>query len=111
MAYDVWQNQHPHNNEAVLVEQCRRVKAEGTGTRCMVYRNTELALQWQESSRAAMTRANTEAGWFLRFKQQAACDAAPACDVAAWHNIINQSAPLVPCNKSAPRPANKTPIS
>ena len=56
-----------------------------------------------------MTRANTEAGWFLRFKQQAACDAAPACDVAAWHNIINQSAPLVPCNKSAPRGAPNCP--
>ena len=25
------------------------VKAQGTGTRCMVYRNNELALQWQES--------------------------------------------------------------
>ena len=31
------------------------------------------------------------------------------CDVAAWHNIINQSAPLVPCNKSAPRGAPNCP--
>ena len=36
----------------------------------MVYRNTELALQWQETSRAAMTAENVEAGWFLRFKTQ-----------------------------------------
>ena len=86
----------------MLVEQCKMVKARGTGTRCMVYRNTELALQWQESSRAAMTAANVEAGWFLRYRTQALCDAAPPCDVAAYHNIQNQSAPLVPCNKHAP---------
>jgi hypothetical protein len=78
------------------------VVAEGTGTKCMVYRNTELALQWQETSRAAMTAANVEAGWFLRFKTQAACDAAAPCNVAAYHNIRNQSAPLVPCDKDAP---------
>ena len=86
----------------VLVEQCKMVKAKGTGTRCMVYRNTELALQWQESSRAAMTAANVEAGWFLRYKTQALCDSAAPCNVAAYHNIANQSAPLIPCNKSAP---------
>ena len=98
----IWQNEFPHMNEQVLVEQCRLVKAEGTGTKCMVYRNTELALQWQESSRAAMTAANVKAGWFLRFKTQALCDAAAPCNVAAYHNILNQSAPLVPCNKTAP---------
>ena len=71
------------------------------GTR-QVYRNTELALQWQETSRAAMTAENVEKGWFLRYKTQAACDAAAPCNVAAYHNILNQSAPLVPCNRSAP---------
>jgi hypothetical protein len=75
---------------------------EGTGTRCMVYRNTELALQWQETSRAAMTAENVDRGWFLRFTTQAACDAAAPCNIAAYHNIRNQSAPLVPCNRSAP---------
>ena len=98
-ANKVWQDQHPHGNEAVLVQQCKMVKAEGTGTRCMVYRNNELALQWQESSRAAMTAANVDKGWFLRYKTQAACDDAALCNVAAFHNIRNQSAPLVPCNK------------
>ena len=78
------------------------VKAEGTGTRCMVYRNNELALQWQETSRAAMTAANVDKGWFLRFATQAACDSAAPCNVAAYHNIRNQSAPLVPCDKNAP---------
>jgi hypothetical protein len=99
---DLWQNSHPHDNEAVLVKQCQMVKALGTGTRCMVYRNTELALQWQETSRAAMTAENTEKGWFLKFKTQELCDAAPPCNIAAFHNIINQSAPLTPCNKDAP---------
>jgi hypothetical protein len=42
---DIWQNQHPHMNEALLTEQCKMVKAEGTGTKCMVYRQNELALQ------------------------------------------------------------------
>ena len=98
----VWQDQHPHPNEALLVKQCQMVVAEGTGTKCMVYRNTELALQWQETSRAAMTAENVKKGWFLRFKTQAACEAAAPCNVAAYHNIRNQSAPLVPCKKHAP---------
>lgn len=45
----------------------------------MVYRNNELALQWQESSRPATTEANVEAGWFLRFKTQALCDVRDTC--------------------------------
>jgi hypothetical protein len=98
----VWQNNHPHDNEAVLVEQCKMVKAEGTGTRCMVYRNNELALQWQETSRAVMTEEYVDKGWFLRFKNQSSCDAAAPCNIAAFHNILNQSAPLIPCNKTAP---------
>jgi len=105
LASGIWQNEHPHNNEAVLAEQCKRVKAQGSGTRCMVYRNNELALQWQESSRAAMTAENGDKGWFLKFKAQAACDAAAPCNIAANHNIRNQSAPLVPCDKTAPNAA------
>ena len=101
-ANKIWQDHFPHPNEALLVKQCQQVVAKGTGTRCMVYRNNELALQWQETSRAAMTAENVEAGWFLRFKTQAACDAAAPCNVAAYHNIANQSLPLVPCNRSAP---------
>lgn len=78
-------------------------------TRCMVYRNVELALQWQETCRAAMTEENAKKGWFLQFKTQEACDAAPPCDVAAWHNILNATAPLIPCNKTAPRAAPNCP--
>jgi hypothetical protein len=75
----------------------------------MVYRNTELALQWQETSRAVMTQAHVDKGWFLKFKTQATCDAAAPCNVAAYHNILNQSAPLIPCNKSAPVTAPNCP--
>lgn len=84
------------------MKQCSMVKAEGTGTRCMVYRNNELALQWQETSRAVMTEEYTNQGWFLRFKNQSTCDTAAPCSTAAFHNILNQSAPLIKCNKTAP---------
>ena len=45
----VWQNVHPHNNEELLTEQCRKIKALGTGTRCMVYRQNELSVQVRAS--------------------------------------------------------------
>jgi hypothetical protein len=96
----IWQDTHPHNNEAILVEQCKRVKAQGTGTKCFVYRNTELALQWQETSRAAMTQENVDKNWFLKFKTRAACDAAVPCNIAAFHNGNDPTS--VPCNKTAP---------
>jgi len=108
-ASSFWQDTHPHNNEALLVEQCKMVKALGTGTKCMVYRNTELALQWQETSRAVMTQEYSDQGWFLKFKTQAACDAAIPCDIAAFHNIANHTAPLVPCDKTAPVAAPNCP--
>jgi hypothetical protein len=41
-----------------VAEQCKTAEAEGTGSRGMVYRNTELALQWEETSCAAMTQEN-----------------------------------------------------
>lgn len=39
---------------ATLVEQCRRIKAVDATTKCFVYRNTELALEWLEPQRAVM---------------------------------------------------------
>ena len=95
----IWQDQHPHDDEEVLAEQCRRVKALGTGTKCMVYRQTELAVQWDKSCRLAMTSAN--ASLYLQFKTKALCDAAPPCSVAAFHQA-NSGAPLIPCNSTAP---------
>jgi hypothetical protein len=84
----------------VLTEQCKRIKAQGTGTRCMVYRQNELAVEWQESSRAAMTQANADAGWFLKFKTRALCESAADCNDAAYHNE-NGGGPLIPCKKPA----------
>ena len=97
----LWQDALPgHTGEEVLAEQCKRIKAHGTGTRCMVYRQNELAVQWQESSRAAMTQANVDAGWFLKFKTRALCESAADCDDAAYHNK-NGGGPLIPCKKPA----------
>ena len=62
----VWQDLFPHPGEAMMTEQCRRVKAFGTGNRCMVYRQNELSLQWQETSRAAQTSENV--GMYLQYK-------------------------------------------
>ena len=55
----LWQDVLPgHTGEKVLIEQCKRIKAQGSGTRCMVYRQNELAVQWQQSSRAVMDQAH-----------------------------------------------------
>jgi alpha-L-arabinofuranosidase len=97
----LWQDALPgHTGEEVLTEQCKRIKAQGTGTRCMVYRQNELAVEWQESSRAAMTQANADAGWFLKFKTRALCESAADCNDAAYHNE-NGGGPLIPCKKPA----------
>jgi hypothetical protein len=99
----IWQDRLPgHTGEEVLVEQSKRVKAMGTGTRCMVYRQNELAVQWQASSRSAMTQANADAGWFLQFKTRALCDGAAECADAAYHNK-NGPGPIPPCKKPASR--------
>lgn len=36
-------------------------------TRCGIYHNLELSLQWLESQRAVMDAAHVDLGWFLRF--------------------------------------------
>ena len=52
---------------ATLVEQCRRIKAVDPTTKCFVYRNTELALEWMEPHRAVM-RDPAFAGYFLQYQ-------------------------------------------
>ena len=95
---DWWQNIHPHPGEKAMADQCRSVKAFGTGTRCMVYRQNELSLQWQETSRSAQTTENAD--MYLQFKDRALCDAAAPCNVAAFHQT--QASQLIPCNRTAP---------
>ena len=50
-----------------LVEQCRQIKAVDPTTKCLVYRNTELALEWLEPQRAAMQNA-ADAGLFMTYQ-------------------------------------------
>ena len=52
--------------EATSIANCRALKASGALTRCGIYRNIELALQWLESNRAVMYDPS-KADWFLQF--------------------------------------------
>jgi hypothetical protein len=53
--------------EAVSRENCRRMKTSGTLRRCCIYHNTELALGWLESQRAAMDD-ESKRDFFLQYK-------------------------------------------
>lgn len=52
---------------STLVEQCRRILAADPTTKCMVYRNAELALGWQEEQRAIMYDP-AYAGFFVQYQ-------------------------------------------
>jgi hypothetical protein len=52
---------------ATLVEQCRQIKAVDASTRCFVYRNTVLFLEWLEPQRAAMVDP-ARAGYFMQYQ-------------------------------------------
>ena len=52
---------------ATLVEQCRQIKAVDATTRCFVYRNTILFLEWLEPQRSAM-QDPTRADYFLQYQ-------------------------------------------
>jgi len=52
---------------ATLVEQCRRIKAVDATTKCFVYRNTELALEWMEPHRVVMNDP-AFADYFIRYQ-------------------------------------------
>ena len=53
--------------EATSAANCLALKQAGLVTRCGIYHNLELSLQWLESQRAVMDEAHVAAGWFLRF--------------------------------------------
>ena len=61
---------------ATLVEQCRRIKAVDPSTKCFVYRNAQLALEWLEPQRAAMQDAS-KAGYFLQYQAGNPANATP----------------------------------
>ena len=62
IARGTWFTGDPANStcEAALTESCRRLKAAGRVTRCFIYHNSELALQWMESQRAIMSDPSKE---------------------------------------------------
>lgn len=64
----LWQRPDPAQSicETVLTDNCRLIKAQSPGTRCFVYHNLELALEWLESQRAVMYNASL-APWFLQY--------------------------------------------
>jgi hypothetical protein len=61
---------------ATLVEQCRRIKAVDATTKCFVYRNTELALEWLEPHRAVMSDP-AFAGYFVQYQPGNPSNATP----------------------------------
>lgn len=63
-----------------MVAHCHTVKAASPTTKCLIYRNTELALEWLGSQRAVMDERH--AGWFLRFQGDAANSSAAKCAAA-----------------------------
>lgn len=56
VARGVWfkHGRNKTNCEAVSTEGCQRLKASGRASKCFIYHNMELALEWLESQRAVM---------------------------------------------------------
>ena len=67
-----WQNDEPGwtpgavDCQERMVEQCRLVKKLNPQTKCFVYRNTELALEWLSTQKAVMDEQHR--GWFVNFE-------------------------------------------
>ena len=76
-AKDLWLAQTPHTCEELLVEQCHKVKQINPETKCFVYRNTELALEWLSSQRAVMDELHRD--WFVQYQDDAVSTAAAKC--------------------------------
>lgn len=68
VAVDLWLNEDRRNStcEETLRQNCELLKSGGLVTRCFIYHNTELALEWIESQREVMYNPDT-ANYFLRF--------------------------------------------
>jgi hypothetical protein len=78
-----WIKDTPLDTEASMVTQCKMVKQHNPNTRCFVYRNTELALDWLSTQRAVMDKDHS--GFFLKFQSDEngtaidKCAKAPPC--------------------------------
>jgi hypothetical protein len=60
---------------STLVEQCRLILEADPSTKCMVYRNAELALSWQEEQRAIMYDP-AYAGFFVQVRRTQSAESA-----------------------------------
>ena len=79
VANAVWRGNGDVSNmtgAATLVEQCRRIKAVDPTTKCFVYRNTELALEWLEPQRAVM-RDPAFVDFFLQYQPSSPANGTP----------------------------------
>ena len=64
-----WINNYaPMDNAAALAAQCALIKARSPATRCIVYRNTAIALNQHRHVSAALDDPAGHADFFLRFK-------------------------------------------
>lgn len=64
-----WLNKTDLNSstcQATSIANCRALKASGNLTRCFIYNNVELALQWLETSRSVMYD-DSKKDWFLQY--------------------------------------------
>jgi hypothetical protein len=61
-----WDCSEDGAEEAATLANCTALKTSGVATRCFAYKNSELALRWLESQRAAMDDP-ARATWFLRW--------------------------------------------
>ena len=111
----------PMDNAAVLAEQCALIKARSNGTRCVVYRNTCIALN-QHRHVSSVLDDPSFADFFLRFKpgatQTGPCwgEVDPRQRGSPWDPIWPTPAvcePLLPsdvhvplCDKAAPGKCN-----
>ena len=68
VARDVWfaQGRGHQDCEATSIEGCRRLKVANKATRCFIYHNMELALEWEESQRKVMYDPS-KADYFLQY--------------------------------------------
>jgi hypothetical protein len=68
VARGIWfaKGRNKTNCEAVSTEGCRRLKTSGKAARCFIYHNMELALEWEETQRAVMYKADT-ADYFIQY--------------------------------------------
>ena len=83
----LWTKQRPMRDEALLMDQLRRLRADDPGRKLWAYRGTIYAYPWYEETRRVLDDP-AYAPWFLRFRADRSGTGAngtvsPKCDVNA----------------------------